>query len=114
MKKIIFVFLASLLLVGCSNNDKEKEINDYVQKNNFSSIVNKLNTCITNIQMFPSKEAEEELIYYVKAVKSNLNKFTEGEKEKIYNILFINYDFEYNNLKYTITDYHTDLSEIKR
>ena len=113
MKKIFLVLVLSFLLVGCGSINNEK-INEFVKDSDYALIINKLDESITKITMFPTEEAENEFIYYVKAIIDNKNKFASDELDEIYNKLLINYNFEYNSLGYTFDDFQNDLNVIEK
>ncbi len=115
MKKLIICLVVCLLVVGCGKTDtsdiKEK-VDNVVKSDSYNAIVEKLDASITNIYMFPSLEYEDEFIYYVKAIKDNISRFSKDELSKIYDKLQIEYDFKYNSLSYNSNLFENDLDEI--
>lgn len=111
--KFVFIILLLILTFGCGNDTKKDDINNYVMNNSSSLIINKLKECVNNVNMFPSKDSEEELIYYVMAIKDNKEKFSSEELNNFNVILQTNYEFKYNSLSYDNNDYQDDLNVIK-
>lgn len=114
MKKWILIVAFCMLLVGCGSNLENKEIDDFVKNSEYAIIVEKLDKVITNISMFPAEEAENEFIYYVQAIKHHKDKFTTEELDEIYNKLLVSYNFEYNSLGYSVSDFEEDLKVLEK
>ena len=115
MKKIIIAFCLCLFLItGCKNNidDLKKEINQNIKTMSIDDIIDRLDKSLNNIFMFPSSEYEDEFIYYVESIRDNINRFDNDELSKIYTKLQIDYDFQYNSLKYNKNMYENDLEKI--
>ena len=113
MKKLLLLFLFSILLIGCTNNNKDEEINTFVVNNDYAVVIEKIDENVSNIVMFPTEELEEEFIYYIKAIVNNLSKYTKEEVRSIYNKVNINYSFKFNNINYSVNDFRDDLRKIE-
>ncbi len=112
MKRIIIVLLFGMCILGCSDQMKEKK--EFIMNSSYSEISIKLDETINNINYFPTKECENEFIYYVKGIIDNINKFTNDERDSLYNKLsMVKYRFNFNDLNYHESDYEKDLSLIK-
>ncbi len=114
MRKLLILILLCVLLVGCSSKDREEEINNIVLNSSYSVIMEKLNDNVSNITMFPTKELEEDFVYYIKSIINNLSKFNQDEVRNIYNKININYSFQFNKINYDINDYRDDLNKIEK
>lgn len=100
-------------IVGCTNSNLEKETKDFVINNNYDIIYRDLSNIINEVRMFPTKDKEEKFIYYIEAIKENYTKFTNEELNNISSLLNFEYNFNFNGLDYTISDYKVDQDIIK-
>ena len=107
-KNWLFILIVIFFLIGCQDNKLKDSINDKVNNNTYSVIYNDLNNLINQIKMFPSRNNEEEFIYYIKAIKDNHTKFTSDELSSISNLLDFNYQFSFNKLDYDTNDFYND------
>ena len=112
-KNWLFILIVIFFLIGCQNNKLKDSVNDKVNNNTYSVIYNDLNNLINQIKMFPSRNNEEEFIYYIKAIKDNHTKFTSDELSSISNLLDFNYQFSFNKLDYDTNDFYNDKQIIK-
>ena len=113
MKKLFIIIGMCFLLLGCESNNKKEEINKYILNSSYEEISTKLDEIINTISYFPSKESENEYIYYVKGIINNLDKFNDVEKDELYKKLNdLNYNFMFNSLEYTVEKYQNDISLI--
>ena len=109
----LIILLMMVLLTGCNSNKLKDNVNDKVINNTYSVIYNDLNNLVNQIKMFPSRNNEEEFIYYIKAIKDNHTKFTSDELSSISNLLDFNYQFSFNKLDYDTNDFYNDKQIIK-
>ena len=107
-KNLLFILIVIFFLIGCQDNKLKDSVNDKVSNNTYSVIYNDLNNLINQIKMFPSRNNEEEFIYYIKAIKDNHTKFTSDELNSISNLLDFNYQFSFNKLDYDTNDLYND------
>ena len=113
MRKILLLIVIFMLCVGCTNENNEQKISDFVNNSSYSSIIEKINENVNDVTMFPTKEKEEEFIYYIKAITNNLSKFSKDEIRDIYNKVNINYSFKFNKINYSVDDFRNDLRKIE-
>ena len=107
--KILCFILLMLFLTGCGSSEKQ----NLFEKNTKEEIINSLDKVVTNVQMFPEKKVENELVNYAYSICLNIDKFSIDELKIIYNKLNFNYSFEYNDLDYQRDDYDRCLINIK-
>ena len=107
-KKWLFILILVVFFIGCQSTKLKDTVNEKVNNNTYSVIYNDLNNLINEINMFPTRENEEEFIYYVIAIKENYNKFTSDELNSISNLLNFDYKFGFNKLDYDINDFSND------
>ena len=114
-KKLVLVAVLCFVCFGCGTDTSnlKQELMKYVQSETAANIIDKLDKSVNNIMMFPEKKVEDEFIYLVGAIKENISKFTEEELKDIYDKLQIQYDFNFNDLKYSEKDYENDLDTIE-
>ena len=112
-KNLLFILIVIFFLIGCQDNKLKDSVNDKVSNNTYSVIYNDLNNLANQIKMFPSRNNEEEFIYYIKAIKDNHTKFTSDELSSISNLLDFNYQFSFNKLDYDTDDFYNDKQIIK-
>lgn len=86
-KYLIIIISIIFLCIGCSNNNLEKKTKDFVVNNSYDIVYRDLNSLINEIQMFPTKDSEEEFIYYIEAIKENYTKFNNNELNSFVNLL---------------------------
>lgn len=112
MKKLL-LFILCLLCFGCGNtSNKKEEVFNYVLNESNNNIIEKLDKSITNVMFFPEQNVENEFIYLVEAIKENIHKFSDEERKNIYDKLQIEYDFAFNNLHYTKSQFENDVDDI--
>lgn len=110
---LLVIIVTMLLLIGCENSNLKEETNSFVINNSYSVIYNDLSSIIKEITMFPTKDKEEKLIYYIGAIKENYTKFNNDELENISNLLDFEYNFNLNELDYEVNDFANDKTIIK-
>ena len=108
MRWILLVLMIVPLFIGCQKNSLENDTKEFVKNNSYSAIYSDLNSIINEIKMFPTKEKEEKFIYYVKSIKDYHEKFTNDELINFNNLLDFSYNFSFNKMGYTISDFNND------
>ena len=108
MKKIILM-LTIFLMVGCSSG-----MTDVLDQYSKEEVISKLDKVVLNVQMFPNKESENELVNYASSICNHLDKFTNQELESIYNKLNFDYQFQYNSYHYERSNYDNCLNKIQK
>ena len=109
MRKILCLILLVLIVIGCSNKEKQ----NVLETNTKEEVINNLDKVVTYVQMFPEKDNENKLVNYAYSICLNIDKFNVDELKSIYDKLNFNYSFEYNDLDYRRVDYNSCLSSIK-
>lgn len=106
----IYLIIASLILLlsGCKENNIKDEINNNVSANSYSVVYSNLNDLVSEVKMFPTRDNEEEFIYYIEAIKENYNKFSRDELVNFSNLLNFDYQFSFNKLDYDANDFFKD------
>ena len=107
--KILCFILLMLIITGCGSNEKQ----NLFEKNTKEEIINNLDKVVTNVQMFPEKKVENELVNYAYSICLNIDKFSTDELRNIYDKLNFSYSFEYNDLDYQRSNYDECLTSIK-
>ena len=113
MKKYWIIGISILfLLVGCTDNSEK--IKEEVKNSTYSEIFTKLSNLSNEIQMFPTRENEEDFIYYVRSIRDNCKSYNDDEINSLYNMLNFKYKFSQNKIDYTYSNYQNDLEMLKK
>ncbi len=112
MKRIVILLSVLFLLVGC-NNKLQDTVNERVYNDTYNENYEYLSNLINELKMFPTRELEEEYIYFVYAIKANVKSYNKDELHNLIELMSFDYKFGLNKLKYTPNEYQNDLQVIK-